>query len=263
MNRLLPFVVTGTLIAAAVIVLLASVADDGSDVAFFTIEHGTLGNFQVGEHPPEMQVVRNLEEWERAWGDFTSNRDPAGSLPEVNFAEEIVILLLDNHASGGYSVEIEHVVEDDGALYVHARHTAPFPGSGVIAAITNPHHIIRLPRHEGDVSLVVTDVESPCPDEGRIWLRAANLVSEFRVHEIVESFDGEVLSRHGNSHIVTSSTGSQRFYTGKSSYSITVPDGRELELVEELEAFSEILAADWLCENVGTRNSASVGGDDE
>ncbi len=260
MNRLLPFVVTGTLIAAAVIILLASGGDDGPDVPFFTIERGTFGNFQVGEHPPEMQIVRDPEEWARAWADFTSNRDPAGSLPEVNFAEDFVILLLDRHASGGYSVEIERVIEEDDALFVYAKHNAPFPGSGVIAAITNPHHIIRLPRFDGNVTLVVTEVVSPCPDEGRIWLGAANLVTELRVHEIVRSLGGEILSRHGNSAIVTNPTGSDRFYTGKSSYSISVPPGEELELVSQLEVFPEILSAEFLCDSVGTRDSGSERG---
>ena len=253
MNRLVPVAVTAALIVATAVTLLVLSNEDGASITFDTVEQGAYASHELGGHPPELRIIRTQDEWAAFWEGFRSDRFPPPERPPVDFSREAVIGLLDAHGSGGYSVTIDRIEARSDRWVVHATHTEPCAGCGVTLLLTQPHHIVRLPRFDGNVTLVVTEVVSPCPDEGKIWLSVANLVSELRVHEIVESLNGEIVSRHGNSHIVTNPTGANRFYTGKSTYSISVPKGNELELVPQFEAFPEILSAEFLCDSAGTR----------
>ena len=80
---------------------------------------------------------------------------PPDKLPAVDFATKMVVgVFLGTKPTAGYGVEIVGVKTDGDALVV--EYTERPPGRGTMAAqiLTQPFHMVSVPRHEGTVRFV-------------------------------------------------------------------------------------------------------------
>ena len=86
-------------------------------------------------------------------------------LPDVDFEEEMVLLLLELQPSTGYSLKMDEIVIDDEEWVVKATRTTPCCGS--FQEFEYLHRVVTTPRFDGDVTVVVTEVERPTPNSAQ------------------------------------------------------------------------------------------------
>ncbi len=106
----------------------------------------------VSEQQLAKQVtVRTAAEWKALWNDHA----PTGKMPTVDFAKAMVVgIFLGTKPSAGHDVEIVGVRTQEKDLIV--EYVQKQPGRGTIAAqiLTEPFHLVAVPKHAGTVRFV-------------------------------------------------------------------------------------------------------------
>ena len=109
------------------------------------------------------EVVRDAASWSRLWAEIHEQRSPAPSLPAVDFTREmLVVAALGTRPSGGFSVAVQKVVVHGDTLDVSVLESCPARAAMVTMALTQPVHVVRLPRIVGTPSFHVARAPS-CP----------------------------------------------------------------------------------------------------
>jgi len=109
------------------------------------------GNFS-GIHQPLQVTVSDEKEWEALWKKHTSIQSPPPPLPAVDFSTEMVVgLFAGDKTTGGYDVEISKVELKDLDLLIFYVEKNPAPGGMAIQAVTQPFHIVKVPKHDGPI----------------------------------------------------------------------------------------------------------------
>lgn len=90
-------------------------------------------------------VIDSQNEFKKLWGKVYSNSQPIPPLPDVNFAEETVLaVFMGKRSTGGFTIEIDHIKENDDCLKAIVKTTTPEPGEMVTMAISQPFHIAKV-----------------------------------------------------------------------------------------------------------------------
>lgn len=118
-------------------------------VSFATIQRGVYS----GIREPLQMVIRTPDEWNAFWKRHTSNKKGASPAPTLNFSAEMVIgVFVGQKSTGGYSVEIVKVELNGPKMQVSYRQQSPPAGAIVIQALTQPFHLVKIPKHDASVS---------------------------------------------------------------------------------------------------------------
>lgn len=106
-------------------------------------------------------VVRTAEELHTLWRRAMSTHRPEPVPPPVDWATEMAVLfVLGVRGTGGYVARVERVRADDGVLRVFVLEERPGAGVGTTQALSNPFHLVAVPRTEDRLTVeVVTRVE--------------------------------------------------------------------------------------------------------
>lgn len=103
--------------------------------------------YQSGYTEPAKLVIQNEDEWKKVWPQVSSPQLPKPALPEVNLETEIVIaVFMGERQTGGYGIEIRRVVKHKEEIVVHVEEQHPQPDSLVTMALTQPYHIVVIPK---------------------------------------------------------------------------------------------------------------------
>ncbi len=93
---------------------------------------------------------------EQAWSVFyiklesTSNSRP--QIPGVDFSKySILAVFMGEKNNGGYSTEITRVLQNGKNVEVYVQETSPKPGDRNGQALTQPYHIVKIPKADGKV----------------------------------------------------------------------------------------------------------------
>ena len=135
---------------ARLLVLLAcaACASVGVTVPFSTLVKG----LNSGVREPAQVVIRSPNEWAAFWGRHTQAQTRPPPTPPVDFSRDmVVVLFMGERATGGYEIEVTNVERTDVGLSIRYRTRSPDPGAMLIQALTQPFHLIRLPRIDGSV----------------------------------------------------------------------------------------------------------------
>ena len=109
-----------------------------------------LAESRSGLASARREVVRDAASWARLWAEIHDERSPAPPLPAVDFAREmLVVAALGTRPSGGYSVAVQKVVVHGDTLDVSVLESCPARDAMVTMALTQPVHVVRLPRIVG------------------------------------------------------------------------------------------------------------------
>jgi hypothetical protein len=125
------------------------------------------GTFAInsGYETPATLVIRDSSAWAAAWATVHAGIEPQPALPEVNFAESMIVLAaIGQQPNGGHSVVITSSTFDStGAVVVRADHR--MPGSNCMAsmALVQPLDIARIPTTNAAVRFEVVPVTQECP----------------------------------------------------------------------------------------------------
>lgn len=119
---------------------------NGRTLSFQTIEISAgYGSSIVDRGQVE---VTNEAQWRELWDRAHSGMIPQPELPAVDFSRSTVIALFQGlKNSGGYTIEVKKVSEENGSTTVAYDENVPGAGCGVTAALTTPLHIIRIDQH--------------------------------------------------------------------------------------------------------------------
>jgi len=82
--------------------------------------------------------------------------------PELNFNASLVVGLVHSFNTGGYTIEIDEILEMDDHVAVHATLTVPGAGCFVTMALTQPHHFVKTANVGKPVRFETNTVEFDC-----------------------------------------------------------------------------------------------------
>lgn len=109
---------------------------------------------------PLARAITDATLWADFWAAMTANQPEPPERPEVDFDEEIVIvLLLGERRTGGYAVRIEDVRENRGEIEIVVDVERPEPGEVVTQALTSPYFVATIPASGTPVEFAGDDVE--------------------------------------------------------------------------------------------------------
>lgn len=113
-----------------------------------TIDQGT----RSGIRDERKLVIRDWDAWRALWAEHTKGQVPSPSLPYVDFARAMVIgVFLGEKPTSGHAVEIVEVRVLFEKLLVRVQVTTPPPGAILLQVLTQPFHLVKVPRYEGPV----------------------------------------------------------------------------------------------------------------
>jgi hypothetical protein len=94
-------------------------------------------------------VIRNQDEWHAFWKRHSAIETNPPPAPSIDFNREMVVgIFLGEKRTGSYEVEIVRAERSDSALYFYYREKIPSPGAIVTQALTQPFHLVRVPKYD-------------------------------------------------------------------------------------------------------------------
>jgi len=94
-------------------------------------------------------VIRNQDEWKALWKRHSSTDTNPSPALIIDFNREMVVgIFLGEKPTGGYEVEIVRAEQRDSSLYFYYREKIPSPGAMVTQALTQPFHLVKVPKYE-------------------------------------------------------------------------------------------------------------------
>lgn len=125
------------------------------DISFETIRTGIYSN----QPERKNQVIDALDGWETFWWGM----DTTQSLPDINFSENLVLVMfMGEHPSGGYSIGINKIIETNTALEVFLKEISPGQRCSVTLALTQPYTIAVVEKTGKDVRFTTEKEVTEC-----------------------------------------------------------------------------------------------------
>ncbi len=133
------------LLCSCVQLQISSLAQAQVSVPVTTIRKGLYS----GIREPLQIVIRSQEQWAAFWARHSSTQVGPPSPPDIDFSAEMVAgVFLGEKSTGGYTAEITRAELDGSDLRFYYRERSPTPGAMVTQALTQPYHLVKLPRHD-------------------------------------------------------------------------------------------------------------------
>lgn len=83
--------------------------------------------------------------------------------PNVDFSTEYVIgVFAGQKPTGGYTVAVDTVSDENGTRTVHIALTKPGPGCITNQMVTSPYQLIAVPRSDAALAHAESDIATPC-----------------------------------------------------------------------------------------------------
>lgn len=109
---------------------------------------------------PLVRAIADPVLWADLWAALTANQADPPERPAVDFDKEtVVVLLLGERRTGGYSVRIEHARERRGEVKVVVDVERSAQGEMVTQALTSPYFVATVPVAGASVVFSGDDVE--------------------------------------------------------------------------------------------------------
>jgi hypothetical protein len=141
---------------ASLVLLFASCTACRAAAVGETVPFSTLGKgINSGIRESAQVVVRSQSEWVALWGRHMRTRTAPPPPPAVDFTTEMVVaLFLGERPTGGYEIEVTQVERTDRGLAVRFRVKKPDPGAMLMQVLTQPFHLIELPRVDESLTFI-------------------------------------------------------------------------------------------------------------
>lgn len=128
----------------------------GAGIPFTTVAKGDASE----QETVRQATARTPAEWQALWKDHSLS----GKLPSVDFTSNMVVgVFLGEKPSTGYEVEIVGARLDGETLVVEYVQRQPRRGMMAAQILTEPFHLVALPRHAGPVRFVQVPDPAPPP----------------------------------------------------------------------------------------------------
>jgi hypothetical protein len=115
----------------------ASAQQNITSLDFETISKG----YYCGCSEPASHVINDEENWEKIWGLLFWGEKPA---PEIDFsAHTVIAAFMGQFPTGGYTIEIKEIAEENDKIIVKVEKSYPAPGAYVTEAFSQPYHVVK------------------------------------------------------------------------------------------------------------------------
>lgn len=103
-----------------------------------------------------------IKNW-REWGDLWIKMGYTRIAPIVDFNNDMVIAVFQGEKNtGGYSIEINRIIEKEKVIEVSVLETFPGRACMVTQALTSPYHVVKLAKSDKEVKFNVTEMMNNC-----------------------------------------------------------------------------------------------------
>lgn len=121
-------------------------------LSFSTLQRGS--NSGVAER--KAVLLTDESGWKSNWAQASARQVPAPEAPALDFSQQsVVAVYMGEQRTGGYSIEITGVELVNGTLKVTVKQSRPAPGAIVTQALTQPFHMVRIPKVPAGTKLEV------------------------------------------------------------------------------------------------------------
>ncbi|WP_457591899.1 protease complex subunit PrcB family protein [Geoglobus sp.] len=128
--------------------------DSGNDrVKFESIGKGYFSNVKEKKYV----VIRSVQEFK----DFVNETGVIFQPPDFNTTMAIAVFM-GEQKTGGYEINIDRIVREDGKLVVYVDHYVPSDTCFVTQVITSPFQVVTLEKFDGKVEFVESVREIKC-----------------------------------------------------------------------------------------------------
>ncbi len=108
-------------------------------------------------------VIRDATTWAAYWSDFHANVVPVPDPPSVDFSTQMVVAAtMGTRPSGGYTVSVSAVYQQDGTLFFRVRQASPGPTCLNTAVVTAPAVAVIADRWDGPLEFVEESGTNSC-----------------------------------------------------------------------------------------------------
>ena len=108
-------------------------------------------------------VIVDQAEWATLWDEIQTFVMPKPAAPSIDFGSRMVILAtMGERTSGGHSISVIEVAEDQEKLYVVVEEATPGVECMTTDVITSPAVAVSVPRSSGTVLFVEQEIAYPC-----------------------------------------------------------------------------------------------------
>ena len=110
---------------------------------------------RCGITEPKWIVVTDAKDWSELWEHIHKIKIPKPELPTVDFSKNMVIaVFMGDKPTAGYSIQISEVAKLNGEVVVKVKEISPPKGAILLPVITQPFHIVVVPKVEGRIRFV-------------------------------------------------------------------------------------------------------------
>ncbi|MFN4179515.1 MAG: alkaline phosphatase family protein [Armatimonadota bacterium] len=104
---------------------------------------------------PKRIVITDAKEWAEIWKQVHRGKIPAPKVPEVDFNKNMVVaVFMGQKPTSGYAIQITEVARSNGEVVAKLKETAPAKGAIVLQVLTQPFHIVVVPKVDAQVRFV-------------------------------------------------------------------------------------------------------------
>ena len=137
-------------------------------VRFYTIAQGQFG--PIGEDSlfdeRKNYVLRTTNDFERFWNELHAETEVVPPRPQVIFAREQVIAVFQGiQNTTGHHIEVQDVVDTGDTRVVFIELTVPGPLCNVGDVVTNPYHLVVVPRSDLALDAIESFEKTRCSVE--------------------------------------------------------------------------------------------------
>ena len=130
-----------------VLVMAIEVTTVAAQATFTSVAKGDTS----GQQMARQVTVHTEAEWKALWKEHA----PAQEMPALDFEKNMVVgIFLGSKPSAGYEVEIVGVRTQEKDVIVEYVQRKPGPGTMAAQILTEPYHLVSVPKHTGTVRFV-------------------------------------------------------------------------------------------------------------
>jgi hypothetical protein len=101
-------------------------------------------------------LVTDEQAWQTLWKQHASRVVEPPPAPAIDFSQvSVLAVYMGEQRTGGHSVEVTSVQKENNVLTVTVRETRPGPGTITTMALTQPYHLVTIPKVPANTTLNV------------------------------------------------------------------------------------------------------------
>ena len=137
--------------------LIPAAAENGA-VQFDAIISGTSS----GHTARRSYIINNNPEWTELWAS-AARADLNGQIAAIDFSQKTLIAVFQGKQNtGGYSIEIQKVIETSDRITVSVKEISPAATCDVIQSSTAPFTIITIPKTSKEIVFETSEQTTLC-----------------------------------------------------------------------------------------------------